>query len=98
MEDMMRLVIACALILASAAPALAAEPATVNSFTQGQDASARAAINQAGYHPTVLEFAQAGNLFYTATKDGDFYEVTVTPSDHVFASTGLAGTGNSASG
>lgn len=76
MEDIMRLAMACTLVLAFAGPALAAEPGTVNSYTHGQDEKARAAITQAGYRPRVLESAQAGNLFHTATKGNDFFEAT----------------------
>jgi hypothetical protein len=70
-------------------PALAASGTTVNSFSPAQDARDRKAIVEAGYKPAVLEFAQDGNLFYTATKGGDMYGVTVVPSGHVYASTGL---------
>lgn len=69
-------------------PALAAGT-TVNSFSPAQDARDRKAIVEAGYKPTVLEFAQDGNLFYTATKGGDMYGVTVVPSGQVYASNGL---------
>ena len=79
-----------ALALTNAAiPASAAPVTTVNSFTHAQDTRARKAIIEAGYQPDVPEFAQAGNLFYTATKIGDTYEVTVVPSGQVYASTGL---------
>lgn len=70
-------------------PALAASETTVNFFSSAQDARDRKAIVEAGYKPTVLEFAQDGNLFYTATKGGDMYGVTVVPSGQVYASNGL---------
>jgi hypothetical protein len=66
---------------------------TVNSVSENEIARARAAISRAGYKPTVLEFAQAGNLFFTATKDGSTYSITVTPSDQIFVSTGLPSSG-----
>ena len=62
---------------------------TVNSFTPAEEAHARSAVTEAGYKPSILEFAQAGNLFFTATRDDNIYEVTVTPSGKTFASTGL---------
>jgi len=76
-------------LMAAAIPAFAVPGTTVNSFTHAQDTRARKAIIEAGYKPVVLEFAQADNLFYTATKNGDSYEVTVVPSGQVYASTGL---------
>lgn len=86
----MRTLFATALMItAAASAALAVSETTVNSFTHAQDAKARKAIIEAGYKPNVLEFAQAGNLFYTATKKGDTYEVTVVPSGHAYVSTGL---------
>jgi hypothetical protein len=96
---MVRFTMSCAMVLAGLAPALAAPMGTVNSFTHAEDARARAAIIAAGYHPEVLTMAQADNLFYTATKNGEDYQITVTPSDKVFASTGLPEqAGNSTSG
>ena len=66
--------------------------------TTGRTGPCTKAIIEAGYKPDVLEFAQDGNLFYTATKAGDTYEVTVVPSGQVYASTGLPeqGTGKPA--
>jgi hypothetical protein len=62
---------------------------TVNEVTPAQAARARAAATHAGYQPTVLESAQDGNIFFTATRGGNIYEVTVTRSGQVFASNGL---------
>jgi len=95
----MRTLFMTALMMTAVAnTALAASGTTVNSFAHAQDARDRKAIIEAGYKPDVLEFAQDGNLFYTATKAGDTYEVTVVPSGQVYASTGLPeqGTGKPA--
>ena len=62
---------------------------TVNEVTQAQLAHGRAAVTEAGYQPVVLQFGQDGNLFFTATRNGMSYGVTVTRSGQVFASTGL---------
>ena len=67
---------------------------TVNDVTAPGQARGRAAIERAGYRATVLEFGQAGNLFFTATRSGDTYEATVTPEGKVYFSTGLPGTSN----
>jgi hypothetical protein len=64
-------------------------PGTVNEVTQAQLEQGRAAVTKAGYQPTVLQFAQDGNLFFTATKGGLQYSVTVTRSGQVYASTGV---------
>lgn len=89
----MRSVFAALAMLLSAAPGVLAQTPdfhdTVNEVTPAQEARAKAAITRAGYRPTVLEFAQAGNLFFTVTKGGDVYEATVTPQGAVFVSTGL---------
>ncbi|MGH6829489.1 MAG: hypothetical protein ACREFW_11380 [Rhizomicrobium sp.] len=62
---------------------------TVNEVTSAQQARGRAVIERAGYKPTVLEFGQAGNLFFTAARNSDMYEATVTPDGRVYFSTGL---------
>lgn len=66
---------------------------TVNEVNPAQAARDKAAIVQAGYQPTVLQFAQAGNLFFTATKGGDIYGATVTPQGTVYVSNGLPASG-----
>jgi hypothetical protein len=78
-----------AMSLATGAMAQASHRGTVNDVSEAEIARARAAIARAGYTPTVLQFAQAGNLFFTATKDGAAYEVTVTPSGETYFSNGL---------
>jgi hypothetical protein len=70
--------------------ALVNHSGTVNDYTHAQETHASNALIQSGYKPDVLEFAQDGNLFFTATKDGVVYMVTVTPSGRTFASTGIA--------
>ena len=83
----MRTLFMTALMMTAVAnAALAASATTVNSFTHAQDTRDRKAIVEAGYKPVVLEFAQDDNLFYTATKNGDSYEVTVVPSGQVYPS------------
>ena len=85
---MRNILLAVVVIVAGAAPALAA-PITVNSYTPAQEERAKAAIIKAGYRPDVLAAAQDGNLFFTATKDGEIYQATVTASGKLFLSTGL---------
>jgi hypothetical protein len=80
------------LTLFFATAALAQAPTqrgTVNDVSQAQIARARVAITKAGYQPTVFQFAQDGNLFFTAIKDDNSYGITVTPSYQVYASAGL---------
>lgn len=89
---MKRIWIAFAGLLAAKAVANSQTPdfrGTVNAVSQSEIARARTAISRAGYQPTVLEFAQAGNLFFTATRNANTYEITVTPSDQVYPSIGL---------
>lgn len=62
---------------------------TVDEVTPAQLEKARAAATHAGYRPRVLQFGQDGNLFFTADREGKSYDVTVSPSGQVFASTGL---------
>ena len=62
---------------------------TVNEVTPAQLEHGRAAVTKAGYQPVVLESAQDGNLFFTATRNGMDYTLTVTRSGQVFASSGL---------
>jgi hypothetical protein len=78
-----------AVLLAAEAMAQASHHGTVNDVSETEINRARAAIVRAGYTPTVLQFAQAGNLFFTATKDGAVYGVTVTPSGETYFSNGL---------
>lgn len=62
---------------------------TVNHYTPEQAAAARHAMEQAGYSPTAIEFAQAGNLFLTVAKAGQIFTATVTPDRTVYLSTGI---------
>ena len=57
--------------------------------SEAQVTRARAAISDAGYQPTVLQFAQDGNLFFTAIKSGNTYEITVTQAEKLYVSAGL---------
>ena len=60
---------------------------TVNSYTPAQETDARNAAIKAGFIPGPILFAQAGNFFLNAEKDGRSYSLTVTPDGHVYAST-----------
>ena len=68
--------------------AAAAQPApTVNSYTPAQADQALAAARAAGYTGSnVITFAQAGNFFINASRDGQKYSLTVTPDGKVYAS------------
>ena len=61
--------------------------ATVDSYTPAQEAVARQAATQAGFTPSPVLFAQDGNFFFNASKDGRSYALTVTPNGQVYAST-----------
>jgi hypothetical protein len=93
METNMRLaVLALGSLLSATTGAFAQTPdlrGTVNEATPAEVEQGRAAVTKAGYQPTVLQFAQDGNLFFTATKSGMVYGVTVTRSGQVYASNGL---------
>jgi hypothetical protein len=80
--------LAAVMVVANATAAFAAQT-TVNSYTQAEEGRAKAAITRAGYRPDTLAAAQDGNLFFTATKGGDFYQATFTASGKLFFSTGL---------
>jgi len=60
---------------------------TVNSYTPAQEAFARQAATQAGFTAGPVLFAQDGNFFFNASKDGRSYALTVTPNGQVYAST-----------
>ena len=62
---------------------------TVNDVSPAQLERGRAAVTQAGYQPGALQFGQDGNLFFTATRNGMDYTLTVTPKGQVYASNGL---------
>ena len=89
----MRLGILALVSLLSAATGALAQTSqfrgTVNEVTPAQLERGRAAVTKAGYQPVVLQFAQDGNLFFTATKNGMNYTLTVTPPGQVYASSGL---------
>ena len=70
-------------------------PGTVNVVSENEILRAKAEISHAGYQPGVLEMAQDHNLFFTATKGGETYEVTVTPNRKLYVSTGLPSHGSS---
>jgi len=63
-------------------------PGTVNAVSDSEIVRAKAAITHAGYQPVVLEMAQDHNLFFTAAKGGETYEITVTPDGKLYVSTG----------
>jgi hypothetical protein len=70
---------------------VAAQPTsqTVNSYTPAQEQKARAAAKAAGYDSGKVLFAQAGNFFFNASREGRRYALTVTPEGKVYASTPL---------
>jgi len=68
---------------------------TVNAVSDSEITRAKAAISHAGYQPGALEMAQDHNLFFTATKGGDTYEITVTPDRKIYVSTGTPSRGAS---
>lgn len=75
-------------------PAMAATPtkpdtstATVNSYTHAQAARALKAAADAGFGSTAIVDAQAGNFFMTANKNGNAYQLTVTPEGKVYPGT-----------
>jgi hypothetical protein len=74
----------------AAASAQTGTPGTVNAVSDNEIARAKAAISHAGYQPVVLEMAQDHNLFFTAIKGGETYEITVTPDRKLYVSTPLA--------
>jgi len=84
--------LALAALLSAGTSAFAQTPdfkGTVNEVTPALRARAEAAITKAGYRPTVLQFAQDGNLFFTATRNGQTYDATVTRDGKVYFSNGL---------
>ncbi len=84
--------LALAALLSAGTSAFAQTPdfkGTVDEVTPALRARGEAAINKAGYRPAVLQFAQDGNLFFTATKNGQEYDATVTRDGKVYFSNGL---------
>lgn len=82
------------MVATAASSAETGTPGTVNAVSEGEIARAKAAISHAGYQTGVLETAQDHNLFFTATKGGQMYEITVTPDKRLFVSTGLSSHGS----
>lgn len=83
--------LAAAVVVAAAvvgATAFAAR-GTVNSYTTAQEDRAKAKVVNAGYRPDKLAMVQDGNFFFTATKNGEQYQVTVTSSGKVYAGAGM---------
>ena len=74
------------LSVAAASPHSGGPISTVNTYTAAQEAEARKAATRAGFTPGPVLFAQAGNFFFNASKDGQSYGVTVTPGGQVYAS------------
>ena len=64
-------------------------PGTVNAVSQSEIVTAKAAISHAGYQPGVLAMAQDHNLFFTASKGAETYEITVTPDKKVYVGTAV---------
>ena len=89
----MRLVsLALVSLLSATAGAFAQTPqfrGTVDEVTPAQLEHGRALVTKAGYNPVVLQFGQDGNLFFTATRNGMSYDITVTRAGEVYASSGL---------
>jgi len=65
-------------------------PGTVNAVSENEIVRAKEAISHAGYQPGALEMAQDHNLFFTATKAGETYGITVTPGEKLYVSTGIS--------
>jgi predicted secreted hydrolase len=80
--------VAVAAAVSSHALAATAPPreGTVNSYTPAEERRARDAAARQGYRTEPATWAQAGNFFFTATKDGQRYQLTVTPNGTVHAS------------
>ena len=74
---------------ASAYAATQGPAGTVNAYTAQELSRARAVAHNADYQSAALAFAQDGNIFLNATRDGELYQVTVTPAEKLYASTGL---------
>jgi hypothetical protein len=74
-----------ALLISS--PALAQGAQTTNSYTPVQANQTRDAARAAGYQPSAITFAQGGNFFINATRNGQTFSLTVTPDGKVYAST-----------
>jgi hypothetical protein len=67
--------------------AVAQAEVTVNSYTPAEARAAGDAATRDGYAPGPVLFAQAGDFFFNASKDGHHYGLTVTPDGKVYAST-----------
>lgn len=65
------------------------QTSTVDSYTPAQEANARSAATGQGFEPGPALFAQDGNFFFNATKDGRTYALTVTPDGQVYSSTAV---------
>jgi hypothetical protein len=81
--------LASLIAMTAAVSAETGTPGTVNAVSDGEISRAKAAITHAGYQPDALEMAQDHNLFFTATKGGDTYEITVIPGAKLYVSTPL---------
>lgn len=93
--------LAATALLLGAAPAMAADigmaiggaptptthPVTVNDFTPAQQQAAFRAVRAKGYSDPSVTMFQAGNVFVRGIKDGQVYQLTVTPRGQVYAST-----------
>ena len=90
-------ILAVTALLLGAAPAMAADasgaptptthPVTVNDFTPAQQQAAFRAVRAKGYSDPSVTMFQAGNVFVRGIKDGQVYQLTVTPRGQVYAST-----------
>lgn len=70
-------------------PSGAADQQTVNYYSPEWASEARHDVVEAGYVPVNIQSAQAGNIFFTATRNGQVFTVVVTPDEKVYASTPL---------
>ena len=88
----MRTATVAIVVLIAAGPASAAPlpdfNGTVDAWTPGMIAKARHSAENAGYHPSAVEFVQDGNVFLNATRASQVYEITFARSGKLFVSTG----------
>ena len=82
---MKKIVIAAALVLAAAAPAMAQQgvSGSTNGWTNAQKTRAEAAVRRAGFTPGAISYAQAGSIFINATRRGEHFLVTVSQDGKV---------------
>ena len=89
----MRITTIAIVVLIATGPSATAAPlpdfkGTVDAWTPAMIARARYSAENAGYRPTAVEFVQDKNVFLTATRANQIYEITLTRSGKLFVSTG----------